>query len=242
MSSKYNEDSAFWKREKKLIQSDFLLRPHIYKLTDDLKGKVVADLGAGEGYVSKEILKRGAKKVIAVEKSNKMIKESMNDSPEINWFKGDVSRLKIIKNQSVDIALSIMVYPHLNKKQMYLANKEVFRILKKGGVFILGIPHPLMFVSLPKTKWYKIYDKDINYWNLKKVELSLFSGKNDEFGPFHAYNHTLSSTINSLTNNNLQIVELLEPKPNKKDLEIYSEMWGEESKKPFYLLIKCIKK
>jgi SAM-dependent methyltransferase len=242
MSLEYDKDSSFWNRDKKLIQSDFLVRPHIYKLIDNIREKVVADLGAGEGYVSKELINRGVKKVVAVEKSKSMIKEGYNQSNKIEWFEGDVSKLSMIESQSIDLAVSVMVYPHLNLKKMDLANAEVNRILREDGVFILAIPHPLMFVSLPKTRWYEIFSKNINYWENKAIKMSLFSGKNKEFGPFYAHAHSLSNTLNSLIKNGLRIVKSLEPKPTKKDLNTYKNMWGEEDRKPFYLLLKCIKK
>ncbi len=241
MKSEYNKNSTFWKRDKKMIQSDFLIRSNLHKIIGNVDEKIVADLGAGEGYVTKKILKMNVKKVIAVEKSKEMFDKMPQKSRFFESYVGDVTCLDMIKNSSVDLALSIMVYPHLNKSQVDKANKEVGRILKKNGCFILAIPHPLFFISPPKTKWYKIFDKNINYWESGKVKLSLFSGDKKEFGPFSVYSHDLSSTLNSLVSNNLKIVEVIEPRAVTADLKEYKDMWGEEDKKPFYLILKCIK-
>ena len=99
---------------------------------------VIADLGAGEGTVS-QLLARRAKKVIAVDNSEKMVEFGSNLAhahkvKNLEYRLGDLEELPIKKGE-VDVAIFSQSLHHAQHPPRALA--EAFRIVKPGGRVIL---------------------------------------------------------------------------------------------------------
>ena len=99
---------------------------------------VIADLGAGEGTLS-QLLARSAKRVIAVDLSEKMV-EFGTQLAQDHGFKnleyrlGDIENPPI-KDEEVDLALFSQALHHAARPQ--LALKSAYRILKPGGKLVI---------------------------------------------------------------------------------------------------------
>ncbi len=102
---------------------------------------VIADLGAGEGAVS-QLLARRAKRVIAVDNSEKMVEYGSNLARDhgvanLEYRLGDLESLPIGDGE-VDVALFSQSLHHAQHPAMALA--EAHRILKPGGrVLVLDL-------------------------------------------------------------------------------------------------------
>lgn len=99
---------------------------------------VVADLGAGEGTLSQLIAQR-AKKVIAVDNSEKMVEFGQklakeNELPNLEYRLGDIESPPI-DDASVDLAILSQALHHAEQPAKALA--EAHRILKPGGRLIV---------------------------------------------------------------------------------------------------------
>ena len=98
----------------------------------------VADLGAGEGTLSQLIAQR-AKKVIAVDNSEKMVKFGQNLAkenglPNLEYRLGDIE-FPPIDDSSVDLAILSQALHHAEHPSTALS--EAHRILKPGGRLIV---------------------------------------------------------------------------------------------------------
>jgi ArsR family transcriptional regulator len=102
---------------------------------------VIADLGAGEGTVS-ELLARRAKRVIAVDNSEKMVEfgsdlARSHGVKNLEYRLGDLESLPIAKGE-VDVALFSQSLHHAQHPATAMA--EAFRILKPSGrVLVLDL-------------------------------------------------------------------------------------------------------
>jgi ubiquinone/menaquinone biosynthesis C-methylase UbiE len=95
---------------------------------------VIADLGAGEGTLS-QLLARGARKVIAVDNSEKMVEFGANLAREhgfknLEYRLGDIEDPPI-EHESVDLALFSQALHHASSPQRAVA--AAHRILRDGG-------------------------------------------------------------------------------------------------------------
>jgi len=95
---------------------------------------VIADLGAGEGMLS-QLLAQRAKKVIAVDNSEKMVEfgaglARKHGVKNLHYRKGDLESLPI-DAAAVDLALFSQSLHHAQHPQRAIV--EAFRILKPGG-------------------------------------------------------------------------------------------------------------
>ena len=142
---------------------------------------VVADLGAGEGLVS-ELLARRAKKVIAVDNSEKIVafgasKAKRNGLKNLEFRLGDLEAPPI-QPQSVDLVILSQALHHAqNPAAAILA---AFRILKPGGqVLILDLlQHSVEQArELYGDLWLGFAEGDLHRWleaaGFKKIEVGI---------------------------------------------------------------------
>jgi ubiquinone/menaquinone biosynthesis C-methylase UbiE/DNA-binding MarR family transcriptional regulator len=99
---------------------------------------VIADLGAGEGTFS-QLLARSAKKVIAVDNSEKMVEYGAelarkHGVKNLEYRQGDIEDVPIRK-ASVDVAFFSQALHHARHPQQAVA--EAWRILKPGGRIVV---------------------------------------------------------------------------------------------------------
>jgi ubiquinone/menaquinone biosynthesis C-methylase UbiE len=103
-----------------------------------LPALVIADLGAGEGTLS-QLLARSAKKVIAIDNSEKMVEFGENLAREngcknLEYRLGDIEDPPI-ERESVDLALFSQALHHALSPQK--AVKAAHRILRDGGRIVI---------------------------------------------------------------------------------------------------------
>jgi ubiquinone/menaquinone biosynthesis C-methylase UbiE len=103
-----------------------------------LPAMVIADLGAGEGTLS-QLLARGAKKVIAIDNSEKMVEFGANLAREhgfenLEYRLGDIEAPPI-DEESVDLALFSQALHHASSPQR--AVTAAYRILRHGGRIVV---------------------------------------------------------------------------------------------------------
>jgi ubiquinone/menaquinone biosynthesis C-methylase UbiE len=103
-----------------------------------LPAMVIADLGAGEGTLS-QLLARGAKKVIAIDNSEKMVEFGASLAREhgfenLEYRLGDIEAPPI-NSESVDLALFSQALHHASSPQK--AVTAAHRILREGGRIVV---------------------------------------------------------------------------------------------------------
>jgi ArsR family transcriptional regulator len=99
---------------------------------------VIADLGAGEGTFS-QMLARRAKKVIAVDNSEKMVEYGADLARKhgvknLEYRKGDLEAVPL-RNGSIDVAFFSQALHHAQHPERAVA--EAWRILKPGGRIVV---------------------------------------------------------------------------------------------------------
>ncbi len=108
-----------------------------------VKGKVVLDIACGEGYGA-ALMAKEAKNVIGVDISDECInsasiKYSSKEYPNILFKKGDVEKIPV-ESGTVDIVVSFETIEHVSADVQKIFLKEVKRVLKDDGIFIISTP------------------------------------------------------------------------------------------------------
>jgi ubiquinone/menaquinone biosynthesis C-methylase UbiE len=144
---------------------------------------VVADLGAGEGWLS-QLLARRAEKVIAVDNSPKMVAFGRAESkkkniPNLEYRLGDLADPPI-PARSVDIVILSQALHHTANPQQALA--AAVKLLRKGGRLIvldLNRHHFDPARDLYGDHWLGFSESDLQEWltaaGLKEVEVQLLT-------------------------------------------------------------------
>ncbi len=142
---------------------------------------VIADLGSGEGLVS-ELLARRAKRVIAVDNSEKMVefgagKARANGLKNLEFRLGDLEDPPI-EDASVDLVILSQALHHATSPPR--AIRSAHRILKPGGQAIILdlLAHPFEAArELYGDRWLGFAEADLHNWleeaGLERVEVAL---------------------------------------------------------------------
>jgi SAM-dependent methyltransferase len=142
----YDQSATNWVRSEPISLSDFTARPILLGMCEPATGLNILDLGCGEGYCSRELMRRGAQSVYGIDLSEGMISAAQSqDEIEqlgIRYESGCATHLPQVADASMDLVLAVFLFNYLTVEQMQQCMAEVFRVLKPGGKFIFSIPHP----------------------------------------------------------------------------------------------------
>jgi len=101
------------------------------------------EIGCGTGRMT-EFIAQDWSDVKAIDISGEMIKQGkkrLDSFGNIEWIETDGQTIPL-KDNSVDFAFSYLVFQHIKTKGMIKRNfKEVLRVLKQNGVFLVFLRH-----------------------------------------------------------------------------------------------------
>lgn len=191
------------------------------------RGKFVLDLGCGVGYGSYFLARNRSKHIDALDIDPKAIKYAQKryTHTKIKYWVSDAKELPFDKNV-FDCVVSFEVIEHIKEYTIYL--KEIKRVLKKNGKFILSTPNILGHRHSTSAYHHKEFSPKELLNTLKrsgfKVKLygQFFEDDNyvkSESNYFKRYN------VLTLNGNNL-IKKLLHLIPSQIKTTIYKLIWA----------------
>ncbi|HEV8286810.1 MAG TPA: class I SAM-dependent methyltransferase [Chitinophagaceae bacterium] len=140
---RHDLDAPFFQTEYEKAQDkyadEFLYgRYHINEELENIIGTLpkeakILDIGCGTGHLSHYLQKKGFN-VIGIEPSQNMLSYARKNFPQIQFIEGVSSELPFEDN-TFDFILSIEVMRYLHSADIAKTYSEVFRVLKKGGLF-----------------------------------------------------------------------------------------------------------
>ena len=136
MSKDYFDHVA---REWETMRKEFfseIVREKALERADIQPGTTAADIGAGTGFITEGLLKKGVK-IIAVDQSETMLaemKKRFTDYNNIDYCTGTAEALPI-PDGTVDYVFANMYLHHVDSPPD--AIKEMVRTLKKGGILVI---------------------------------------------------------------------------------------------------------
>lgn len=149
------------------FESNLIFLERVKVLSYDIN---ILEVGAGTGHLIKNFRDQGYK-IIGTEANDKFIQYA-KENYNIDLIKETTSTLNF-KVCSFDMVMSFDVIEHIPKVNEHI--KEVKRILKGKGVYVLSTPNK--WTNIPfeiiRHKSFTEYKKDhcslMSYWQLKKI-------------------------------------------------------------------------
>ncbi len=131
----------YWERDEYYKVSEEASRNKTHPAVVAIKGyakisKNILDMGCGDGTRLASLETQGER--VGVDISDFAINKGRKKFKNINLVKGDISNLPFDK-ESFDFIYSMFVIEHIDNPERVI--KEAFRLLKKGGVFVLAAPN-----------------------------------------------------------------------------------------------------
>ncbi|WP_347216570.1 class I SAM-dependent methyltransferase [Chryseobacterium sp.] len=204
----------------------------------DFKGKNVLDLGCGFGWHCRYAIENGAKSVMGIDLSEKMLTRAQ----EINKLEGILYERRALEGldypaKQFDIILSSLTLHYIESFDTMAQN--IYQWLTSGGYFIFSVEHPV-FTAEGGQDW--IYNKNgektcwpVDSYFIEGKRNTTFLGEN-----VTKYHRTLTSYLNTLLKNGFKIKKIIEPEPSPEMLKEIPEM-KDELRRPMMLLISAEK-
>lgn len=198
------------------FQNREIEQPIIYALVPkNLKNKKLLDVGCGPGIHMNKYVSRGAKGV-GVDISESMITLAKKHCPKAEFFVGDMTRLNL-KKYSFDIITSSFAVDYVKDLDAFALSIQ--NLLKKNGLFICSLPHPIFDIlrgdkkrSLKIARSY--FDKKLIPHNIAGMEKS-----------FYSYPRSLQEYFNVFLKKGFVLERFVENTPNNR----WKKMYGKKS-------------
>lgn len=161
----FDKVAAKWDEMQKAFFPN-AVRERAVEVSNIKRGDIAADIGAGTGFITELLLKKGAI-VIAVDQSERMLSQLTSKfccNPSLKIRKGNDKKLPIVHN-SVNFAFANMYLHHVDDPQ--IAINEMVRILKPGGKLIITDldEHKFDFlVTEQNDRWMGFKRDDVTHW------------------------------------------------------------------------------
>lgn len=227
-------------RERDSNLNDLLEQPAMSKLTPDLSGKSVLDLGCGYGHNCMEFVNKGATKVVGIDISQKMLKIARTESadPKIEYINMSMTDIKSL-NQKFDFIYSSLAFHYIEDFDCFA--KDMFDALNTGGYLLFSQEYPIVTATIGgrgcfnrDEKGNKISYTFSNYNQPGERKITWF------VDGVIKYHRTLGNIITSLAKAGFIIDTVVEPVPEKWALEKFPNL-AKEWLKPNFLIVEARK-
>lgn len=249
MKQNIYDNSTFFKEyndmrnEKKGTSANDLIEiPTIRKMLPDLQNKTVLELGCGYGENCAYFKDMGASYVIGTDISKNMINIAKNNVQKENCefeilAMEDISKI----NKKFDLIISSLAIHYVADFEKVL--KDIYDLLNTNGYFIFSQEHPIGTGTILNAECSgkdntKIGDKNyflVSDYNINGKRIVDWNNCN-----VVKYHRNFSYIINTIIKCNFKIVEILEPIPDEKILNIKPK-YKNQFDKPYFLFIKVAK-
>jgi len=240
--NKYDEPDFFAKYSEMPRSVGGLLSaaewPAFRGLLPDLDGKRLLDLGCGFGWHCRYAREQGARSVVGVDLSEKMLaraKEETND-PAIQYRRCAIEEIDFADGQ-FEVVISSLALHYLRSVDVVYRN--VSRWLTTGGAFVFSVEHPV-FTAMAAQQWCLTPTGERRHWPIDDYHEEGQRHTNwmaDDVIKFH---RTTATYVNTAIDSGFRITKLLEPAPTAEMLDRSPE-WKDERRRPMFMLIAAVK-
>lgn len=203
------------------------------------EGAAVLDLGCGYGWHCRYAAQQGAKYVVGVDISQKMLERArqLTNDDNIKYECLAMEDVEFLPN-TFDVVLSSLAL-HYVEDYAGVVNKTA-GFLKPGGFFVFSAEHPI-YTASGNQDW--IYDEkgNIQYFAVDRYfEEGL---RNTQFLGEHIvkYHRTISTYLEVLLANGFELCHILEPKPPQEMMDADPSM-ANELRRPMMFIVSARKK
>lgn len=206
------------------------------KLFPPLAGKKVLDLGCGYGWHCRYAAEEGAKAVLGIDASERMIEKarSRGEAENIRYLVQSMESFDY-PAESFDLVFSNLALHYVQDIRSIYQN--VWNTLVQGGVFLFNIEHPV-FTAGVRQQWVSDGERNL-YW---PVDDYYFSGKRETEFLGHRVvkqHRTLTEILMGLIDAGFSLEAVEEAVPPQNMMHIPG--MADEMRRPMMLLVKARK-
>ena len=244
MEQNIYDDEEFFKGYSELREgisaNDLIEIPQFFDLIGDVKDKTILDIGCGAGGHDRRLIELGAKSVLGIDISTKMLEEAKKNknSDKIEYQLLSMNDLEKL-DRKFDLVVSSLAIHYIEDYDGLC--KKVYNLLNDGGYFVFSHGHPMdsaiilnnlehRYVILDDKKYFLISDynnegKRVNHWFIDGVE---------------TYHRNMSHLVNGLIDAGFTIKRLNESYASEEAIKKKPKLI-EQRDHSYYVYIKAQK-
>lgn len=244
MEQNIYDDEEFFKGYSELREgvsaNDLIEIPQFFDLIGDVKDKTILDIGCGAGGHDRKLIELGAKSVLGIDISTKMLEEAKKNknSDKIEYQLLSMNDLEKL-DRKFDLVVSSLAIHYIEDYDGLC--KKVYNLLNDGGYFVFSHGHPMdsaiilnnlehRYVILDDKKYFLISDynnegKRVNHWFIDGVE---------------TYHRNMSHLVNGLIDAGFTIKRLNESYASEEAIKKKPKLI-EQRDHSYYVYIKAQK-
>jgi SAM-dependent methyltransferase len=238
------DDSIFFDKYSNMERSKNGLKSagewhELKKMLPNFRGKRVLDLGCGFGWHCQYAIENGAKSVIGIDISQKMLSEAKKKTKYecIQYICMPIEDIDF-PTDLFDVVISSLALHYIKSFEDIL--NKISKCLSSDGDFVFSVEHP-MFTASGKQDWYCDNQGNHLHWPVDQYFTEGMRKANFLGEEVIKYHKTLTTYVNGLIKMGFEITGLVEPKPSGNLLDTVPEML-DELRRPMMLLVSARKK
>lgn len=238
------DDETFFDGYRRLRENadnanDLFETPALLSLLPNLAGRTVLDLGCGCGDHCAEYARRGARRVLGVDISEKMLSAARreNAGEGIEYRRMAMEDIASLDERFDVVASSLAI--HYVQDFAGLA-RAVYALLNPGGAFVFSQEHPANTCFSGGERWTKDERGEKLYANLSNYSVDGERVSHWFVDGVKKYHRTFSTVLNTLIEAGFILERLVEPVPDEAALRAHPER-RDLLHKPDFLLVKAKK-
>lgn len=208
--------------------------PALKAMLPEMAGKRVLDLGCGYGWHCRYALEQGAREVVGVDISQRMLEEARcRTTPErcryLHMAMEDID----FPEACFDVVISSLALHYVRDYADVL--RRVAACLKRGGDFVFSVEHPV-FTAYGNQDWYRDGEGRALHWPVDRYFMegerqAVFLGET-----MTKYHRTLTGYVEPLQRAGFALTGLVEPQPTEQMLSEIAGM-ADELRRPMMLIL-----
>jgi SAM-dependent methyltransferase len=207
-------------------------------LLPDLRGKRVLDLGCGFGWHCRYAREQGARSVVGIDLSEKMLAraQALTNDSGIEYCRTAIEDLDVQPGE-FDVVLSSLALHYV--KRLERVCEKIHHGLADGGAFVLSVEHPI-FTAVAAQQWVSGPAGERLHWPLDNYGQEGVRHTSWLAEDVVKYHRTLATYLNTLIDAGFTLTRVVEPQPSPEMLHAQPDM-QDECRRPMFLLLAASK-
>jgi len=215
--------------------------PILFAMLPDLQGKTILDIGCGMGQHAKQYSNMGAKSVLGIDISEKMLKYAQKHNSADNITYRQMAFEDIFKlSEQFDLITSSLAFDYAERFDELM--KNVYSIMNDGSQFVFSMSHPMATA----------YDGQYPRFTRNESGERLYANINNYFvegqrkinwvvDNYELYHRTFSNILNCIIKAQFIIEECQESHASDELRKRYPDMFGGTIHRPDFVFFRCRK-
>ena len=199
-----------------------VILPNLLTLIGEVEGEIICDLACGQGWVARELARRGAQ-VTGLDLSPNLLALAQRYQEQeplgIVYVQADAERAEQLHDHQFTGCVCVLALSTIADLQATF--QSIRRILQPGGWLVFAIPHPCF--ETPHAQWTSLPDPDhplgrivTGYFDEQHWFSANPEGVRSRVGDYH---RMLSTYLNQLAAAGFVLEHALEPGPSARQAE-----------------------